>query len=165
MHLILHDLPPEQAQRCLPPQSGTVQWFDAAPTVKTCVGCFHCWLKTPGECVIPDRGQEFCRKLAHADKFTIVSRSYYGGFSPDVKAVMDRFIGYALPWFQMIDGEMHHLPRYERRLALDWRLYGGTTGPEREIALRYSAANARNMHTASNTVHFYAGVEDLEVPA
>ena len=99
MHLILHDLSPEQAQRHLPPQGDTVRWLVTAPSVKPCTGCFLCWTKTPGECVIPDRGQEFCRLLARADKLTIVSRCYYGGFSPDVKAMIDRHIGYMLPWF------------------------------------------------------------------
>ena len=165
MHLILHDLPEEQARLRLPAQSDAVRWFAAAPAVKPCVGCFGCWLKTPGECVIPDRGQEFCRLLAKADKFTVVSRCYYGGFSPDVKAVMDRHIGYITPFFQVYEGEMHHVPRYERRYDLAWHLYGDITEDERGIALRYSAANARNMHTASNTVSFYASAEELEVTA
>ena len=75
MHLILHDLTPEQAQRHLPPQSETLVWLAATPGVKPCTGCFLCWTKTPGECAIPDRGQEFCRLLAKADKLSIVSRS------------------------------------------------------------------------------------------
>lgn len=29
--------------------------FSATPPVKTCVGCFGCWVKTPARCVIADR--------------------------------------------------------------------------------------------------------------
>jgi len=156
MHLILHDLSPEQARRHLPAQSETVRWFDAAPSVKPCTGCYGCWTTAPaGECVIPDRGQEFCHLLAQAGKLTIVSRCYYGGFSPDVKAVIDRHIGYMLPYFHAYEGEMHHVPRYERRIELAWHLYGDISEAERETTRRYAAANERNFHAASHTVAFY----------
>jgi len=163
MHLILHDLSPEQARKHLPVPSETVRLFAAAPGVKHCVGCYGCWVKTPGACVIPDRGQEFCKLLAKADRLTIISRCYYGGFSPDIKAVIDRQIGCSLPWFHIYEGEMHHLPRYERRMELAWHLYGDINEAERETARRYLAANARNMHAASSAVVFYGGAEELEV--
>ena len=165
MHLILHDLSPEQAARLLPPQSETLAQFAALPSVKPCTGCFGCWLATPGECVIPDRGRELCRLLARAERFTIVSRCYYGGFSPDVKAAIDRHIGYMLPFFHAYQGEMHHIPRYPQRFELAWHLYGDMTEAARKTALRYCAANARNMHAASHTAAFYAGAEELEVAA
>jgi multimeric flavodoxin WrbA len=129
------------------------------------VGCFLCWTKTPGACVIPDRGQEFCRLLARAEQLTIVSRCCYGGFSPDVKAMMDRHIGHMLPYFHVHGGEMHHIPRYGQQLALTWHLYGDITQAERETARHYCAANARNLHAASHAVAFYSSAEELEVLA
>jgi len=165
MHLILHDLPPAQARRLLPPRSDELIWFDAAPGVKHCVGCYGCWVKTPGVCVIPDRAQSVAALLGRAEKFTVVSRCCYGGFSPDVKAVIDRHIGYMLPGFHVNQGEMHHVPRYPRRFALAWHLYGDINEAERETARQYCAANARNMHAVSRSVHFYDSAEDLEVEA
>ncbi|MCL2508313.1 MAG: NAD(P)H-dependent oxidoreductase [Oscillospiraceae bacterium] len=163
MHLILHDLPQEAASKLLPAQGGAVKWFGASPAVKPCVGCFCCWLKNPGECIIPDRGQQFCHLLAKADAFTIVSRCFYGGLSPDVKATLDRFIGHVLPWFTTVNGEMHHVPRYDRKVKLTYHLYGDITEPERETALRLAAANAVNLHAARHTVRFYAEADELEV--
>jgi len=165
MHLILHDLPPDQAERLLPPQSGSLVCFGAAPAVKHCIGCYGCWIKTPGECVIPDRGQRFCHLLAKAEKLTVVSRCFYGGFSPGVKAVIDRHIGYMLPYFHAYQGEMHHVPRYGLRFDLAWHLYGDITPEERETALQYSAFNARNMHAVTHTVRFYGNADALEVRA
>ena len=165
MHLILHDLPPAQAARLLPPQGEAVAWLGALPAVKPCAGCFLCWVKTPGRCVIPDRGSQLALLLARAEKFTIVSRCYYGGFSPDIKAALDRFIAYMLPWFTIIGGEMHHVPRYAQKIELAWHLYGDITDAERETALRYAAANERNMNAAGHTVRFYADANDLEVRA
>jgi len=163
MHLILHDLPPETAQKVLPPQSESVKWFSATPAVKTCTGCFACWVKTPGECVIPDRGKDFCHVMAKATALTIVSRNFYGGLSPDVKAVLDRFIGYVLPWFTVRENEMHHRPRYSRQLGLTYHLYGDITERERKTALRFAAANALNMNAAYHDVHFHAEADELEV--
>jgi len=165
MHLILHDLSPAQAGRLLPPQGEDLVLLCAEPGVKPCAGCFLCWIKTPGECVIPDRGREFSRLLARAGKFTVVSRCFYGGFSPGVKAMIDRHISYMLPYLHVHEGEMHHVPRYDQRFALAWHLYGDITRSERETALRYCAANARNMHAVSRAVHFCASAEDLEVRA
>lgn len=165
MHLILHDLPPALAARLLPGENEALVHFSAVPSVKPCAGCFGCWTKSPGQCVIPDRGRELCSLLARADKFTIVSRCHYGGFSPDVKAVLDRFIGHVLPWFRIIGGEMHHVPRYGQKITLVWHLYGDNSEAERETALRLAAANARNMHAASHAVHSYASADDLEVRA
>ena len=84
-------------------------------------------------------------------------------FSPDVKAVLDRHIGYMLPYFHVHEGEMHHLPRYGQRVELSWHLYGEITQAERETALRYCAANTRNLHAASSTVTLYAAIEEIEV--
>ena len=164
MHLILHDLAPDAAQQHLPAPGETIRLIAAAPSVKPCAGCYRCWTKTPGECVIPDRGQEFCRLLAQADKLTLVSRCCYGGLSPDIKAMLDRHIGYVLPWFHIYEGEMHHVPRYERRLELDWHLYGDITGAERETARLCCEANARNMHAAGHTITFHGGTEEAECP-
>jgi multimeric flavodoxin WrbA len=165
MHLILHDLPPERAALLLPTPGEALALLPAAPGVKPCVGCFQCWTKTPGQCVIPDRGQALCRLLARAERFTVVSRCCYGGLSPDGKAMIDRHIGYMLPYFHVHGGEMHHVPRYPQRFALAWHLYGDITPAERETARRYCAANARNMHAAGHMVTFCAGAEELEVPA
>jgi len=165
MHVILHDLPPAQAARLLPPPGEALALLPAAPGVKPCVGCFLCWTKTPGVCVIPDRGQALCSLLARAERLTVVSRCYYGGFSPDVKAMIDRHIGHMLPYFHVHEGEMHHIPRYPQGFALSWHLYGDMTEAERETARRYCEANARNLHAASHALRFYADAEALEVRA
>ena len=30
----------------------------------TCIGCFGCWIKTPGECILKDEGREICKNVA-----------------------------------------------------------------------------------------------------
>jgi multimeric flavodoxin WrbA len=99
----------------------------AVPPIAHCVGCFGCWIKTPGRCVIEDRIADYPAKLAHCEELIIVSRLVYGGFSPDIKAVMDRTIPYLLPFFTVVDGRMRHFSRYENNFVLSCYFYREAT--------------------------------------
>ena len=59
--------------------------------VHHCMGCFGCFVKTPGKCVIPDACQEQGTKMAHCDEFIIVSECVYGGYSPDLKIQLTEY--------------------------------------------------------------------------
>ena len=61
-----------------------------------CVGCFGCWVKTPGQCVIPDAYQTMARRIHAAEEVVVRTKWTYGGFSPFVKNVFDRSIGVVL---------------------------------------------------------------------
>jgi|GEM_PF-4494445 len=54
-------------------------------SIKSCTGCFGCWIKTPGTCVIKDGYENTGRLFSKADNVLIFSRCYYGGYSPFVK--------------------------------------------------------------------------------
>lgn len=107
--LILHDLAAEDGKELLPQNSGVYTLFPAVPAVHHCVGCFGCWFKTPGRCVINDRASDFAKLMSQHDEVIVISRLTFGGFSPDVKAVFDRSIGFILPFFRIVNGEMHHV--------------------------------------------------------
>ena len=51
----------------------------------------------------------------------------YGGYSQSIKAVLDRSIGYLLPYFRLVGGAMHHQMRCDNPFALDVHFYGGPT--------------------------------------
>ncbi len=82
-----------------------------------CVGCFGCWIKTPGVCVIHDGCELTGRDLSKCSELILVSRCVYGCTSPFVKNVLDRAISYIHPYFAVRGGEMHHRRRYENRLT------------------------------------------------
>ena len=75
--------------------------FSATPMVKPCVGCFGCWVKTPGTCVLRDRCSEVAHLMARCDTLVLVSPLVYGGLSLNVKALLDRAIGYVQPYFRI----------------------------------------------------------------
>ena len=49
-------------------QLGQVEVFKLREIkIADCLGCFGCWVKTPGRCVIDDAERGITKKLAHTD--------------------------------------------------------------------------------------------------
>lgn len=80
--------------------------------IKGCLGCFNCWVKTPGRCIIEDSYTEMPKYILENGTFVIITEIKYGCYTSYVKNVIDRSIGILLPFFQTVNGELHHLPRY-----------------------------------------------------
>lgn len=81
----------------------------------SCVGCFNCWLKTPGKCIFNDCLSNLPKKISQCDTYIIISKIVYGSYSSLVKAAIDRCSSYSLPFFQIVDNEIHHIPRYSSK--------------------------------------------------
>ncbi|MFP4345169.1 MAG: flavodoxin family protein [Anaerolineales bacterium] len=79
-----------------------------------CVGCFGCWTKTPGVCVIEDDAQDVGRRMIQSDLVVFLTPISFGGPSSALKRTLDRQICLLSPFFTLVDGEIHHKKRYER---------------------------------------------------
>jgi multimeric flavodoxin WrbA len=91
----------------------------AGMDIKPCRGCFSCWVKTPGLCVIRDDGQEpILRAWAEAELIAVLTPITFGGYAPELKKTLDRIIPVLLPFFIKISGETHHPQRYPLRRRL-----------------------------------------------
>jgi len=86
--------------------------------VAACQGEFDCWLKTPGECKTDDDGRELAKKMVQSNLIIHFSPITFGGYSSELKKVLDRFIPDILPFFTKRDGETHHKYRYEKRSSI-----------------------------------------------
>ncbi|KJS21574.1 MAG: hypothetical protein VR72_10110 [Clostridiaceae bacterium BRH_c20a] len=82
--------------------------------IESCLGCFGCWVKTPGICVINDAGRDLAKSVVQSDLVISVSLVTFGGYSYEVKKALDRLIPIISPFFKKINGEVHHKPRYKR---------------------------------------------------
>ena len=87
-------------------------------TIAPCLGCFGCWVKTPGECVIDDDGRLVARSLARGDLIVYFTPVTFGGVSSELKKALDRMIPNILPFFASYHGETHHVKRYRRSPSL-----------------------------------------------
>lgn len=126
-----------------------------------CIGCFGCWLKTPGTCIIKDGFEDMGQRLSQVNEFILISKATFGSYSSAVKNVLDRSISYVLPFFEIRNGEMHHGERYHNALTISALFYGPMTENEKRTAQNLVKANAVNLNAALGKVHFVEGMEDV----
>jgi len=86
--------------------------------IAPCMGCFGCWVQTPGRCVIDDMGRDIARSFIRSDLAIFLSPVTFGGYSSELKKGLDRSIGLIMPFFTKIGGEVHHKPRYKKYPSL-----------------------------------------------
>ncbi|MCI8327259.1 MAG: flavodoxin family protein [Lachnospiraceae bacterium] len=145
------------------PVEGEYKIIGPQETIKQCVGCFGCWIKTPGKCVISDGYEDTGIFMGRCSELILVSRCCYGSVSPFVKAVQDRALSYIHPDFVIRKGEMHHKQRYENIFSLSAHFYGeNVTEAEKETARNIMAANADNYDGLVKGVYFYKTKKELE---
>ena len=135
--------------------------FSANPMVKPCMGCLGCWFKTPGRCVIDDRCSDIPIRISECDELILISPVLFGGYSESIKAVIDRSIPYILPYFRIVDGEMHHKMRYKKSFRMTVCFYGECDSDERQIAESLANANAVNFGAESCEVKFFDRLTEL----
>ena len=123
--------------------------------IKSCMGCFECWIKTPGKCKIRDGYENLAKLYSKADKVVIISQCIYGSYSPFVKNVLDRTIPYLLPFFKFKNKEMHHITRNKTKFDLNVYFYGEHLLPnEKTAAKEIVKANSLNLDVKNFTVSF-----------
>ena len=132
-------------------------------SIHNCIGCFGCWVKTPGKCVIHDGYEGTGIGMGKCKELILVSKCCYGGVSPFVKTVQDRAISYLHPNFVIRKGEMHHKRRYDNVIQLSAHLYGDKiTETEKETARNLIYANADNYDAVVKAINFYGTINELE---
>ena len=119
--------------------------------IASCVGCFGCWLKTPGECVINDDGRDLARKVIQSDAIFLLSPVVFGMYGPVLKRALDRFpCPILLPFFTSINGEVHHAKRYGKYPVLV--AVGVLPNPDQESENTFKTLvekNGVNLHTTA----------------
>lgn len=151
MKLILSDRP----LRVELPDSDGIACIDlSALKIADCVGCFGCWTRTPGRCVIRDDATRVYPLIARSDEVIYVSRIRYGGYDTVMKRMLERAIPVQQAFIRLHHGETHHLQRdvAPKRAAIV--AYGAADDGEREIFRDLVARNALNMNFVDYRILF-----------
>jgi multimeric flavodoxin WrbA len=82
--------------------------------IKACIGCWSCWVKTPGVCICKDAMADVFPDYVNSDKVILLMDTAQGFLNHSAKAFIDRTIPHYHPYVEIIDGECHHKARYER---------------------------------------------------
>lgn len=151
MRLILSDCPLPIREEACP----DVKWIDLSQLkIANCVGCFGCWTKTPGRCVIRDDAVKVYPLIARSEAVLYVSRIRYGGYDTVMKTMLERAIPVQQAFIRILDGETHHVQRSVAPKQAVILPYGDPDEEERETFRQFIARNARNMCFETFRVEF-----------
>lgn len=128
--------------------------------ISNCVGCFGCWVKTPGRCVIRDDAVKVYPCIAKSDRVLYVSRVRYGGYDTVMKTMLERAIPVQKAFIRLLDGETHHVQRAVALKQATIVAYGCEDKEEQQVFQRLVARNAKNMNFKSYKVLF---VEESQI--
>lgn len=163
MKLLIHDLNEKEFQRMFPNPLKDMRVISDDGTIHNCIGCFGCWIKTPGACVIRDNYGDMGEYFSKCDEIIIISRCCYGGYSPFVKNVLDRAISYVHPNLVIRNGEMHHKRRYDNKFNMKIWFYGeDITAREKKTAVKLIKGNEVNYDSKGNEIFFVNSIAEME---
>lgn len=124
--------------------------------LKYCTGCWSCWWKTPGDCVIPDGISEMYKAVMGCDLVVFVSALDMGAVTSEMKTFIERMVPLIHPYTVLLDGEVHHRKRYD-----SYPLMGAILGEEsdtdeedRKINIDYFNRIVKNFYSKMNFVEF-----------
>ena len=117
--------------------------------IEPCIGCFHCWLQTPGSCIYDDGMVSALAIYREADLVVYGTPLYHGSMSGLLKNFLDRLLPRYEPWLipsPNVEGMTGHPARWEgpprrplspaarARPDPSWHLHAGS-GPLRRSAV------------------------------
>lgn len=163
MILVICDMNKNQFESIFPKLNEDITVISNNDSIRSCVGCFGCWVKTPGKCVIHDSYNNIGQTISRCDEVIIISKCCYGGYSPFVKNVLDRSISYIHPYFTVRNGEIHHKSRYKKKVSIKVYFYSmDVTKEEMQVAKELVRANGINWNVKSTLTSFVKEPLELE---
>ena len=116
--------------------------------IGNCAGDFFCWIRNPGMCNVADANRTFASDIINSDLMVYLTPVTFGGYSYQLKKMVDHQIQNVEPFFAKVAGETHHqkrYPHYPDFLAVGWM---EQADPQAEAIFRYLAHR--------NAINFYA---------
>lgn len=82
--------------------------------IRHCIGCNHCWLKTPGICAIKDDYEEILKAYLEYDTILFICDTALGFIEHKAKNIFDRILPLVTMHICIADGQMRHVERYNK---------------------------------------------------
>lgn len=122
-----------------------------------CKGCFECWVKTPGECVIKDLAGQLNNRFMNSDVVIYISPVVFGQFSANIKNAIDRTLPNILPFFKTVENgaSSHHLryKSYPKQIIIGY-------GEEIDAPDQQLFNDIINKHRHGLEILIYTGLDD-----
>jgi len=118
--------------------------------LRNCIGCWGCWVKTPGQCSNGDAAcREMDRAVINAD-FVLWTAPLMMGFpASQLKMALDKHLPLIHPYMVVDQGEAHHRKRYAHypRVGLLLEMEAGTDARDLQIVSDIFCRTALNFKT------------------
>lgn len=132
-----------------------IQFIDLSSLkIANCIGCFGCWTKTPGKCVIRDDAVKVYPIIAKSDTLLYISHIKYGGYDTVMKTMLERAIPVQQAFIRIVAGETHHIQREVTPKKVTIIAYGDIGEEEKEVFKKLIARNAHNMNFENYSIIF-----------
>ncbi|CAK8725577.1 NADPH-dependent FMN reductase-like domain-containing protein [Candidatus Electrothrix laxa] len=82
--------------------------------IKQCIGCFSCWVKTPGKCILNDDSPTIYRAYLKSDLVLFSSPVIMGYISALLKKMTEKLLPLIHPYVEFKQKEVHHQARYDK---------------------------------------------------
>jgi multimeric flavodoxin WrbA len=158
MRTIIHDLEEKDLKKIKFEKNDII--LSSLECKKNCIGCFSCWIKHPKYCALKDEFSKIADNLKESEEFIIISKCRYGCYSAATKRVLERCIGYVLPYFTMREKEIHHAARYKQQLKLNVYLYDATER-DKPVVEKLVKANALNLNAQDYNITYLKDKKEL----
>ena len=81
-------------------------------TISPCCGALSCWVRSPGRCLMPGDARDLAILEMHNDLMIFLTPIIFGGYSAELKKLVDHLIQNVSPYFMTLRGETRRKPRY-----------------------------------------------------
>ncbi len=122
--------------------------------IKDCSGCYHCWTKTPGECIYKDDMTELRKKYREADLVVFASPLYIFSVTGTMKRFMDRLLPTMKPYMLSDEeGNTLHPDRFPELGEQGFVVFASAGFPEVDHNFDGLSALYRNFDSHSENNH------------
>src|SRR6266498_5620131 len=131
--------------------------------IGNCAGDFFCWTRNPGMCNINDDNRVIAAKVVQSDLLVYLTPVTFGGYSSELKRMVDHQIQNVLPFFTTVDGETHHqkrYPKYSSLLTIGWM--DQPDAPTEAVFRHLLHRNAINLHAPTSVCGLVKREANLE---
>lgn len=82
--------------------------------IAPCIGCNSYWLRTPGICALKDDYDQILKAYLEYDATIFISGTSLGFIDYKMKNLIDWAIPLATMYTHIVNGQMRHIPRYDK---------------------------------------------------
>jgi len=100
--------------------------------IKSCIGCYTCWTKTPGQCIFKDDMADLREKYRKADLVILASPLYIFNVTGLMKNFLDRLLPNMKPYMLIDDGVTKHPHRFAEDKVQGFVVFSAAGFPEVE---------------------------------